>query len=264
MKMATKSPPTHKYEEVPNSNAHHAHVSSSFITKKRGLALVGGSITILLIGLFCTTFYLPAHQTQMGQGLGDEREKPNSDSESDSVAVAITIDHAEEMEVEEAAESEIEEEVFLDIAATETTTTNATESKSNLPQPTPQEVRSCELEECMKAGCSKTLDPFVCLIHNGGPHGGCRDAPWLEGTCDIQCDLTICDTLVIPDSADSCEGRVCSDEWCEEKKGQRCGYTAPYQCMNGSAGLGCTSDELGWTFKTSDVVCSQCCDTRTC
>lgn len=123
-------------------------------------------------------------------------------------------------------------------------------------------VRQCTLNECVAAGCNNEIAPYVCELHNGGPHGGCSSYPWTKLSCDDQCDLSNCDSLVIPSSADSCAGKECGEVFC--KAGQSCGTSAPYQCMRGSAGWGCTEDPLGWTFKTSDATCSECCDTTTC
>lgn len=123
-------------------------------------------------------------------------------------------------------------------------------------------VRPCTLNECVAAGCNNEIAPYVCELHNGGPHGGCSSYPWTKLSCDDQCDLSNCDSLVIPSSADSCAGKECGEVFC--KAGQSCGSSAPYQCMRGSANWGCTEDPLGWTFKTSDATCSECCDTTTC
>jgi len=124
------------------------------------------------------------------------------------------------------------------------------------------EVRLCTFDECFAANCNKEIAPFVCEFHNGGPHGGCSSIPWIEGTCDVQCNLGECDSMVIPDSVDTCEGVVCGQDWCAG--GQVCGALVPFQCKSGSARYGCSADDLQWTLRTADVVCSECCDATTC
>lgn len=124
------------------------------------------------------------------------------------------------------------------------------------------EVRLCTFDECFATNCNKQVAPFVCEFHNGGPHGGCSEYAWIEGTCDDQCNLAKCDSMVIPDTVDSCEGVECGADWCAG--GQVCGPDVPYQCKSGSARFGCNADKLQWTLRTSDSVCSECCDATTC
>ena len=145
-------------------------------------------------------------------------------------------------------------------------TSNATQLSSQTPVKNslmgfPQ-IRTCTLNECYQAGCDKTTAPFICEFHNGGPHGGCSATPWIEGTCENQCNLKACDSLVIPADVDSCESTKCDEEWC--KMGQLCGNDVPFQCTQGSARFGCTVDKLAWTIKAADTLCSECCDVTTC
>ena len=120
-------------------------------------------------------------------------------------------------------------------------------------------VRDCSLKECFLAGCPAHTAPFHCKSNNG-----CSATPWAKGTCDDddQCSLKICDSYTIPDSAKSCEGVECGAQWC--KGWQKCGNVAPFQCLEGASRYGCSSDELSWTIKSGDNVCSKCCDARTC
>uniref|UniRef100_A0A7S3LFX3 Uncharacterized protein n=1 Tax=Amphora coffeiformis TaxID=265554 RepID=A0A7S3LFX3_9STRA len=86
--------------------------------------------------------------------------------------------------------------------------------------------------------------------------------PWIVGTCDDQCDLSGCDSIPIPDGANTCKGKKCTKEWCAG--GQVCPSDVPFQCMDGSARFGCSMDQYAWTFKSSYTTCTGCCDTSTC
>lgn len=126
-----------------------------------------------------------------------------------------------------------------------------------------QGPRDCTLTECYAAGCDPASAPYVCLIHNGGPHGGCSAIPWVVGTCEVQCNLGICASLSIPADAPSCKNVYCGQEWCGADA-VKCGYSAPYLCKDGSAYGGCTEDEYGWSLKAGDNICSDCCDVTAC
>lgn len=73
--------------------------------------------------------------------------------------------------------------------------------------------RPCTFDECYDSKCDQELAPYTCLFHNGGPHGGCGPAPWIEGTCTEQCDLRGCVDLPIPDNVEDCDA-PCSASWC--------------------------------------------------
>jgi len=144
------------------------------------------------------------------------------------------------------------------------TTPHSTDDTAEIPmmgilRPT---VRDCTFDECFASNCDMETAPFTCELHNGGPHGGCSPTPWIEDTCDDQCNLKACASLIIPDSVQSCEGVECSKEWCTT--GQLCGIHNQYQCTDGSARFGCSQDDLEWTLRTAEVVCSKCCDVTTC
>lgn len=118
---------------------------------------------------------------------------------------------------------------------------------------------ACTFMECSKS-CDHTEAPYLCLTHNGGPHGGCSSTPWVIGTCTTSCNQSGCDTLKIPDDMKSCEGVSCNN-----KQGEcTCEHDAPYQCLDGSAAHGCSDESYHWTAYTSVETCSKCCDTRTC
>mmetsp|Transcript_8143 Transcript_8143/g.10948 ORF Transcript_8143/g.10948 Transcript_8143/m.10948 type:complete len:218 (-) Transcript_8143:130-783(-) len=123
-------------------------------------------------------------------------------------------------------------------------------------------TRNCTLEECFASSCNTQVAPFTCLFHNGGPHGGCSDVVWTAATCTEQCDLSGCANLDIPEDTDSCAGTECGEEWCTS--GRTCGLDVSFQCTNGSARFGCSSDELQWTLRTSTDACSNCCDVSLC
>ena len=143
-------------------------------------------------------------------------------------------------------------------AAPTSTSTTASMLGSSLLETT---VPPCTFDECYSSNCNADVAPYTCLRHNGGPHGGCSDIPWLETTCDKQCDLSGCIKLEIPDSTENCNVK-CAKRWCE--MGRLCGDSAPYQCTVGSSAFGCSSDKLMWTLKSSKASCSSCCNTNTC
>lgn len=118
-------------------------------------------------------------------------------------------------------------------------------------------VRDCTFDECLHASCDHTLAPFICLFHNGGPHGGCSPTEWTKETCSESCNLEACDTLEVPDDVVSCTKKACELEWCQI--GQLCGSTAPYQCTEGTGRFGCSDDPLHWI-----MYGCECCDTTTC
>lgn len=120
---------------------------------------------------------------------------------------------------------------------------------------------ACTFVECSKS-CDHTEAPYLCLAHNGGPHGGCSSVPWFVGTCTTSCDQRGCDALRIPDDMKSCEGVSCSTT--KEEGGCTCEHDAPYQCLVGSAAHGCSDEAYHWTAYTSFETCSECCDTRMC
>jgi hypothetical protein len=123
-------------------------------------------------------------------------------------------------------------------------------------------VRACTLSECYSAACDHDVAPYICLRHNGGPHMGCSPVEWVDWSCDEQCSLVACDKIDIPKDTESCDGVKCTDTWC--KSGQVCGADVPYQCTNGSARFGCSTDTFQWTLKVSSSTCSECCDATTC
>lgn len=43
---------------------------------------------------------------------------------------------------------------------------------------------ACSFEDCYASKCNQKVAPFTCLIHNGGPHGGCSATPWVAGSCE--------------------------------------------------------------------------------
>lgn len=85
---------------------------------------------------------------------------------------------------------------------------------------------------------------------------------WSAFTCDDQCDLSGCDSLDIPDDTEGCAGQECGKQWCAG--GQVCHIDVPYQCTEGSARFGCSTDEYQWSLKVDDATCSKCCDMASC
>lgn len=121
----------------------------------------------------------------------------------------------------------------------------------------------CTFAECIASHCDIVEAPYLCLFHNGGPHGGCSPVPWADGTCTVSCDQGGCDALDIPSDATSCDGTPC-DGIEGSCGGQTCGPDVPYQCTAGAGRHGCSGDEYHWTAYTSPETCSSCCDARTC
>ena len=122
-------------------------------------------------------------------------------------------------------------------------------------------ANACTFEECYASNCNQDVNPYTCLWHNGGFHGGCSAIPWTQESCEVSCSLAHCKDLPIPDTIKGCTD-ACPNEWC--RGGQVCHVTAPYQCMTGSARFGCSAEPLMWTLKTDGSTCSSCCDTGTC
>jgi len=145
-----------------------------------------------------------------------------------------------------------------DIPMLERIKTSATRTA---PAPAPLPSPACTFVECSKSSCDHVMAPYLCLTHNGGPHGGCSSAPWVVGTCTTSCDERGCDALRIPDDVKSCEGVSCTTK---EEGGCTCEHGAPYQCLVGSAAHGCSDEAYHWTAYTSFETCSECCDTRMC
>jgi len=128
-------------------------------------------------------------------------------------------------------------------------------------------VRTCSFAECEEAGCDVDLAPFLCT-DKSGPYLGCSALPWdPAGGCTASCTLHHCAHTAPPKDATSCAGAPCGDAWCDPEGAsgvyQRCGSGAPYQCLKGSAAMGCSADAYGWTL-VADTTCSECCDTTTC
>lgn len=123
-------------------------------------------------------------------------------------------------------------------------------------------VRACTLNECFASNCNNDVAPYVCLFHNGGPHGGCSSIEWITpDTCTEQCNLSGCDDMEIPSDAPSCAENKCDRKWCHDGS---CSGDASFTCMEGSARFGCSADELEWTIRTANTTCSSCCNMALC
>lgn len=128
-------------------------------------------------------------------------------------------------------------------------------------------VRTCTFSECEAAGCDIETAPFLC-VDESGPYLGCSAQPWDPAAgCKNSCTLEHCTRETAPKGTPSCQGVQCGEDWCDPESSmgvyQRCGAKAPYQCLKGSAAMGCSADEHGWAL-ASDSTCSECCDTTTC
>lgn len=118
--------------------------------------------------------------------------------------------------------------------------------------------RACTFDECLTSRCDAEQAPFLCLWHNGGPHGGCSPVPWMQGTCDLDCNTRTCASLPVPDEF-NCHGKPCSVEWCRTTGQQLCTAAAPFQCTTGAGRFGCTDDAFHWA-----LYGCECCDATTC
>jgi len=117
-------------------------------------------------------------------------------------------------------------------------------------------IPECSHKECLTTGCPESA-PYKCHDNNG-----CSPIPWTAPrTCRDQCTLKNCSHEISPGS-ETCEGVACDTKSCEGY--QKCGASAPYQCLKGGSTNGCNADPFGWTVRSGDNVCSECCDTRTC
>jgi len=148
------------------------------------------------------------------------------------------------------------------LVATSSSSSSADNADSNVPLWGSSHTRPCTFEECFASNCNHDVAPFTCLWHNGGPHGGCSPGPWTPESCSDSCDLTDCDAYEIPDTVPECSDEPCTVEWCAG--GQVCPSDVPYQCVDGAARFGCSTDPLQWTLKSSASTCSSCCDTTSC
>jgi hypothetical protein len=142
-----------------------------------------------------------------------------------------------------------------------TTGTSSAEADGILLLGASNSAPACTFSECFASNCNWESAPYTCLLWNGGPHGGCSQVPWIEGTCTTQCDLSGCADYVIPDDEESCDV-PCDEAWCGT--GRLCGSDVPYQCTTGASTFGCSSDEYQWTLISSSASCSACCDVNTC
>lgn len=143
-----------------------------------------------------------------------------------------------------------------------TGTTAAASSSATAPLESmagPAPPRPCSFSECLASRCDPDHAPYLCLFHNGGPHGGCSPVPWNDWSCDESCDSSACASLPIPDDVEPCNGKVCSKEWCNTAAAQLCGPAVPYQCTGGPARFGCSDDVYHWVMEGCE-----CCDARTC
>mmetsp|Transcript_23085 Transcript_23085/g.71356 ORF Transcript_23085/g.71356 Transcript_23085/m.71356 type:complete len:180 (+) Transcript_23085:407-946(+) len=118
---------------------------------------------------------------------------------------------------------------------------------------------ACSFELCEASGCDAALNPHLCVAT-----GGCSATPWSAKGCSGEtCSLGACDQQAPDDRAGSCEHVACPAARCAPDAQQRCGATQPFQCLGGSANLGCSADAFGWVLVV-ETMCAACCDTRSC
>jgi hypothetical protein len=122
-------------------------------------------------------------------------------------------------------------------------------------------VRDCTYDECHASGCDASTAPFLC-VDPLKAHYGCSPTPWTEMSCGDGCSLEHCAETSPSVNQKSCRGVSCGEERCGTDY-QKCGADAPFQCVTGSAAMGCSSNEFDW-MTVSDDLCSSCCDTNAC
>lgn len=128
-------------------------------------------------------------------------------------------------------------------------------------------LRDCSFSECKQSGCDPVASPFLCATPGPpAPYMGCSSVPWPEDVCANACDVGKCSQAVAPANAPSCKVD-CPPEWCAQVNSplpqQRCPADAPFQCLAGSAAMGCTADEFHFASAT-DTLCASCCDITSC
>jgi len=128
-------------------------------------------------------------------------------------------------------------------------------------------LRDCSFYECKKSGCDPVVNPFLCVTTAPpAPYLGCSSVPWPEEVCRDACGLGQCSKTKPPVDAPTCKVH-CPSEWCSHlnspEPGQRCGSDAPFQCLAGSAAMGCSADEYKFAL-VANTTCSACCDVSSC
>ena len=118
-------------------------------------------------------------------------------------------------------------------------------------------ARACSFAVCESAGCDAG-HPYFCEGTTG-----CAAAPWGAACAGPSCSLADCASRAPAKGADSCDGAACPAARCASGAQQLCGDDQPYQCLAGSANLGCSADPYGWPA-VADTTCAKCCDARTC
>jgi hypothetical protein len=83
---------------------------------------------------------------------------------------------------ESGASMMIHEIPMLERVKKETSSTSAITKTTALPPASLLPSPACTFMECSKS-CDHIEAPYLCLNHNGGPHGGCSSTPWVVGTC---------------------------------------------------------------------------------
>jgi hypothetical protein len=123
--------------------------------------------------------------------------------------------------------------------------------------------RLCTFDECGRASCDPASAPFLCVDPKTAYYG-CSALPWATDSCSDSCDMTSCATTKPSQDQASCAGVKCPADRCDpDTRYQRCGESAPYQCLKGSSAMGCSDDPYGWVL-AADTTCSECCDDSAC
>lgn len=122
-------------------------------------------------------------------------------------------------------------------------------------------ARACTYDECHASGCDSATAPYLCVDPLKATFG-CSPSPWTDLSCENSCSLQYCEETSPSVDQKSCRGISCGTERCATDY-QKCGSDSPYQCVSGSAAMGCSMNEFDW-MTVSDDTCSECCDTNAC
>lgn len=117
--------------------------------------------------------------------------------------------------------------------------------------------------------CDASLSPYVCT--SGAAHNGCagEETAWsTSGVCDECCSMEECESTEEAGGAGAGVAACaeCTSEQCtalSEVSIQKCGGTAPFVCVAGSARMGCSEDPYHWSA-LPDTQCSDCCNQLSC
>eukprot|EP00808_Paulinella_micropora_P025606 g25178.t1 len=105
----------------------------------------------------------------------------------------------------------------------------------------------CTFLQCRQNSCDQAATPYMCVAPDG-PYRECSSEQWIADVCKQSCSLSNCASTTPSQGEHSCKGLQCPRARCDPRLSyQLCATSAPYQCLSGSAAMGCSADEYGWT-----------------